>query len=242
MPAHLENLAVATGLEKVNFPSNPKERRHQRLFQLPHNCTNLTCQQSNVQNLPSLASTVRELRTYRCTSWIQKRQRNQRPNFQHLLDHQKSKRVPEKTSISALLTTPKPLIVWITTNWKILQEMGITDHLTCLLRNLCAGQEATVKTGQGTMDRFQIGKGVCQGCILSPCLFNFYAESVSQSSHGRPLGAHGMQHSRPPCPSPTPRARSNSCPSSRQCHATISSSVVPFSPCLQSSQHQGLFQ
>ena len=60
--------------------------------------------------------------------------------------------------------------------WKILKEMGIPDHLTCLLRNLYAGQEATVRTGHGTTDWFQIGKGVCQGCILSPCLFNLYAE------------------------------------------------------------------
>ena len=62
--------------------------------------------------------------------------------------------------------------------WKILQDMGIPDHLTCLLRNLYAGQEATVKTGHKTTDWFQIGKGVCQGCILSPCLFNFYAEYI----------------------------------------------------------------
>ena len=68
--------------------------------------------------------------------------------------------------------------VWITTNWKILREMEIPDHLTCLLRHLCAGQEATVRTGHGTMDWFQIGKGIVQGCILSPCLFNFYAECV----------------------------------------------------------------
>ena len=68
-----------------------------------------------------------------------------------------------KTFISALLTMPKPLTVWIKTNWKILKEMGIADHLTCLLRNLYAGQEATVRTGYGTTDRFQIGKGVCQG-------------------------------------------------------------------------------
>ena len=80
------------------------------------------------------------------------------------------------TSISALLTTPKPLTVWITINWKILKEMGIPDHLTCLLRNRYGGQEATVRTGHGTTDWFQIGKGVHQGCILSPCLFNFYAE------------------------------------------------------------------
>ena len=71
-----------------------------------------------------------------------------------------------KTSISALLTMPKPLTVW-----KILQEMGIPDHLTCLLRNLYAGQEATVRTGHGTTDWFQVGKGVRQGCLLSPCLF-----------------------------------------------------------------------
>ena len=81
-----------------------------------------------------------------------------------------------KASISALLTMPKPLTVWISTNWKILLEMGIPDYLTCLLNNLYAGQEATVRTGHGTTDWFQIGKGVRQGCVLSPCLFNFYAE------------------------------------------------------------------
>ena len=63
-------------------------------------------------------------------------------------------------------------------NWKILKEMGIPDHLTCLLRNLYAGQEATFRTGHGTTDWFQIGKGVHQGCILSPCLFNLYAEYI----------------------------------------------------------------
>ena len=83
-----------------------------------------------------------------------------------------------KTSTSALLTMPKPLTVWITTNWKILQETGIPDHLTCLLRNLYSGQEAIVRNGHGTTDWFQIGKGVCQGCIWSPCLFNFYAEYI----------------------------------------------------------------
>ena len=80
-----------------------------------------------------------------------------------------------KTSISALLTMPKPLTVWITINWKILKEMGIPDRLTCLLRNLYAGQEATVRTGHGTTDWFQIGEGVRQGCKLSPWLFNLYA-------------------------------------------------------------------
>ena len=65
--------------------------------------------------------------------------------------------------------------------WKILKEMGLPDHLTCLLRNLYAGQEATVRTGHGT-DWFQIGKGVRQGCILSPCLFNFYAEYIMRNT------------------------------------------------------------
>ena len=87
-----------------------------------------------------------------------------------------------KTSISALFTMPKPLTVWITINWKILEEMRIPDHLTCLLRNLYSGQETTVRTGHGTTDWFQIGKGVCQSCILSPCLFNLYAECIMQNA------------------------------------------------------------
>ena len=66
--------------------------------------------------------------------------------------------------------------------WKILKEMGIPDHQTCLLRNLYVGQEATVRTGHGTTDWFQIGKGVCQGCILSPCLFNLYAEYIMRNA------------------------------------------------------------
>ena len=82
----------------------------------------------------------------------------------------------QKNIISALLTMPKYLTVWITINCGKLCEMGIPDHLTCFLRNLYAGQEATARTGYGTIDWFQIGKGVHQGCILSPCLFNFCAE------------------------------------------------------------------
>ena len=133
---------------------------------------------------------------------------NQRSNCQHPLDHRKRKIIPEKISTSASLTMLKPLtvqfssvtqsyptlcdpmegstpvfpvhlIVWITSKlWEILQEMGIPDYLTCLLRNLYAVQEATVRTRYGTTDWFQIGKGVCQGCILSPCLFNLYAEYI----------------------------------------------------------------
>ena len=87
-----------------------------------------------------------------------------------------------KISITALLTVPKPLTVWITINWKILREMRIPDHLTCLLRNLYAGQEATVRTGHGKTDWFQIGIGVHQGYILSPCLFNLYAEYIMRNA------------------------------------------------------------
>ena len=76
--------------------------------------------------------------------------------------------------------------------WKILQEMGVPDHLTCLLRNLYAGQEATVRTGHGTTDWSQIGKGVLQGCILSPCLFNFYAEYIMRNA-GLEKGQTGIK-------------------------------------------------
>ena len=87
-----------------------------------------------------------------------------------------------KTSTFALLTMPRPLTMWITTNWKILKQMGIPDHLICLLRNLYAGQEVTVRTRHGTVDWFQIGKGVQQSYILSPCLFNLYAEYIMQNA------------------------------------------------------------
>ena len=89
------------------------------------------------------------------------------PSSTGSLKKQKSSR--KNKSTSALLNTPKPLTVWITKKlWKILQEMGIPDHPTCLLSNLYACQEATVRTGHGTTDWFQIGKGVCQVCILTP--------------------------------------------------------------------------
>ena len=89
-----------------------------------------------------------------------------------------------ETSTSILLTMPKPLTltVWITINCGKFLEMGIPDHLACLLRNLYAGQEATVRTGHGTTDWFQIRKGVHQGCTLSPCLFNLYAEYIMRNA------------------------------------------------------------
>ena len=94
----------------------------------------------------------------------------------------KKQECSRKTSTSALLTMSKPLTVRITTNWKILKEMGIPDRLTCLLINMYASQEATVRTCHGSKDWFQIGKGVRQGCILSPWLFNLYAEYIVRNT------------------------------------------------------------
>ena len=86
--------------------------------------------------------------------------------------------IPGSLQVFSCLT----LTVWITINWTILKEMGIPDYLICLLRNLYAGQEATVRTEHGTTDWFQMGKGVHQGCILAPCLFNFYAEYIMRNA------------------------------------------------------------
>ena len=97
------------------------------------------------------------------------------PTSSGLSEKQESSR---KTSISALLTMPKPLTVWITTNWKILKEMGIPDHLTCHLRNLYAGQEATVGTGHGTTDWFQIGKEYVKAVYCLPAYLT-YMQSTS---------------------------------------------------------------
>ena len=105
--------------------------------------------------------------------------------MEHKLESRLQEEIPrefQKNSTPASLTTLKHLTVWITTNWKNLKEIVIPDHLTCLLRNLYASQEATVRTGHGTTDWFQIGKGVRQGCMLSPCLFNLYAEYIMRNA------------------------------------------------------------
>ena len=139
MPANLENSAGATGLEKVSFHSNPKERQCRRMFKLLHTCTHLTHWQSNAQNSLSQASTVHELWTSRCSTCMQKRQRNQRSNFQHPLDHWKGK----KNIYFCFIDYAKALDCMDHNKlWKILKEMGIPDHLNCLLRNLYTDQEA----------------------------------------------------------------------------------------------------
>ena len=95
---------------------------------------------------------------------------------------QKKQENSRKTSTSASVTMQKTDCLDHNTLWKILRETGTPGHVTCLLRNLYAGQEATVRTRHGTTDWFQIGKGVCQGCILSPCLFNLYAEYIMRNA------------------------------------------------------------
>ena len=179
MPAALENSAVAKGLEKVCFHFNLKDGQCQKMFKLPYNCTHFTCQQGNPQYPTSQASRVCELRTSRCTNWIQKRQRNQRSNCQHPLDHWKSKRILENIYFCFIDYAKVFDCVDHNKLWKILKLMGIPDHLSCLQRHLYAGQEATIRTRHRTTNWFQIGKGVHQGCILSPCLFNLYAEYIT---------------------------------------------------------------
>ena len=148
--------AVATGLEKVSFHSNPKEGQCQRMLKLP---IALISHASKVM-LKILQNSSKymncELSDVQAGFRKGRETRDQLPTSTGSSKKQESSR---KTSISALLTMPKPLTVWIT-NWKFLKEMVIPDHLTCLLRNLYAGQEATVRIGHRTKDWFQIRKGL----------------------------------------------------------------------------------
>ena len=161
----------------------------------------------------------------------------------YMLDHKKSKRIPEKTYFCFIDYTK----AFDSVEHNKLENSSRDGNTrpSYLLRNLYAGQEATFRTGNGTTDCFQIGKGVRQGGILSPCLFNLYVEfssvQFSRSVVSNSLWPHGLQHTRPRCPSPTPGVSSNSCPLSRWCHPTISSSVVPFS-FVNLSQDQSLFK
>ena len=154
-------------------------------------------------------------------------QRNQRSNCQHPLDHRKSKGIPEKHFCFTDYTKAFDCVDHDKL-WKFLKEMGIPDYLTCLLRDLYAGQEATVRTGHRTMVWFKSGKGVCQGWILSLCF-----SSVKSVSRVR-LFATPWTATHQASLSITTGACSNSCPFSRSCHPAISSSVVPFSSFPQS--------
>ena len=172
MPANLENSEIATGgKDQFSFQykkGNAKECSKYHKIALISNASKVMLKilQARLQQymnweLPDIQATFRKGRGIR----------NQIANIHWIIE---KARELQKNIYSASSTTLKPFTVWITTKWKILEEMGIPDHHTCLLRNLYAGQEATVRNGYGTMDWFKIEKGVCQGCILSLCLFNFY--------------------------------------------------------------------
>ena len=168
MPANLENSAVATGLEKVSFHSSPN---YCTIALTSHTSkVMLKILQSRLQQyvsceLPDVQAGFRKGRGTRdqiaSTCWIIEKAREFQKNiYFYFVDYAKAFDCVDQHIL-----------------WEILKERRIPDHLTCLLRNLYAGQEATVRTGLGT-DWFQIGKGVCQGYILSPCLFNLYAEYI----------------------------------------------------------------
>ena len=183
MPANLENSAVATGLEKfaVFIPiakkGNSKECSNYHIIALISHASKVILkilqarlQQYLSHELPNVQAGFRKGRGTRDQianiRWIMEKAREFQKNIYFcLIDYAKAFDCVDHNKL-----------------WKILKEMGILDHLTCLLRNLYAGQEATVRTGHGTTDCFQIGKGVCQGCILSPCLFNFYAEYIFRNA------------------------------------------------------------
>ena len=169
MPANLENSAVAAALEKVSFHSNPKERQcsnYLTVALISHaSKVMLKILQARLQQyvnsaLPDVQAGFRKGRGTRDQianiHWIMEKAKESQKNIYFcFIDYAKAFDCVDHNKL-----------------WKFLKEMGIPDHLTCLLRNLYAGQEATVRIGHVTTDRFQIGKGVHQGCILSPYLFN----------------------------------------------------------------------
>ena len=181
MPENLENSAEATGLVKVSFQSNPEGNAKEcsnycTIALISHaskvmlNILQARLQQYMNRELPGVQVGSRKGRGTRDQigniRWIIKQAREFQKNICFcFIDYSKAFDCVDHNKL-----------------WKILKKMGIPDHLTCLLRNLYTGQEATVRTGHGPTDWFQIGKGVPQGCILSPCLFNLYAEYIMRNA------------------------------------------------------------
>ena len=182
MPANLENSAVVTGLEKVSFHSIPKKgnakefSNYHTIALISHaSKVILKILQARLQQyvnceLPDVQAGFRQDRGTRDQisniHWIIKKAREFQKNiYLCFIDYAKAFDCVDHQKL-----------------WKILKEIGILDHLTCLWRNLYAGQEATVRTGHGTTDWFQIGKGIHQVCLLSPCLFDLYAEYIMRNA------------------------------------------------------------
>ena len=182
MPTNLENSSVATGLEKVSFHSNPKERQCQRML----NCTTALISQASKVMLKILQARLQqyvnhELPDVQASFRKGRGTRDQIANIRWIIE---KAREFQKNIYFCFIDYAKAFdCVDHNKLWTILKEMGIPDHLICLLRNLYAGQEPTVRTGHGTTDWFQIGKGVRQGCILSPCYLS-YMQSTSRETLG----------------------------------------------------------
>ena len=178
MPANWENSAVATGLEKVSFHSNTKEKQ---CLECSNYCTVAFISYASKVMLKILQARLQqyvncELLDVQVGFRKGRGTRNQISSIKWIME---KAREFQKNIHFCFIDYAKAFdCVDHNKRWKILKEMGIPDHLTYLLRNLCAGQEATVRTGHETTDWFQIGKGVRQGYISSPCLFNLYAEYI----------------------------------------------------------------
>ena len=182
MPANTENAAVGTGLEKSVFIPIPKKGNAKE-------CLNY-CTIALISHASKVMLKILQARLQQCTNHelpdVQAgftKGRGTRDQIANICWITEKSRELQKNIYLCFTDYAKSLTVWITTNCgKILQEMGIPDHFTCLLRNLYAGQEPTVRTGHGTTDWFPIEKGVRQGCILSPCLFNLYTEYIMRNA------------------------------------------------------------
>ena len=178
MPANLENTAVATGLENISFQFNPKERQCQ---ECSNYCTVALISHASEVMLKILQARFQQYVNHELLD-VQvgfrkgRRTRDQTGNICWIID--KAREFQKNIYFCFIDYTKAFDYVNHNKLWKMLQEMGILDHLTCLLRNLYAGREATVRTGHGTTDWFQIRKRVLQGCILSPYLFNLHAEYI----------------------------------------------------------------
>ena len=182
MPANLENSAVATGLEKVSFHSNPKKGSAKEWSN--YNTITLISHASK-EILKILQARLQQYVNHKFPVFKLVLEKAEEPEVKLPTSAGSSKKAREfQKNIYFFLIDYTKAFDCMDHNklWNILKEMGMPDHLTCLLRNLYAGQEATVRTGHGTTDWFQIGKGVHQGCLLSPCLFNLYAEYIMRNA------------------------------------------------------------
>ena len=182
MPSNLENSAVATGLEKVRFHSIPNKGNAK---QCSDYCTIALISHASKVTLKILQARLQQY-VNRELSDVQagfRKGRGTRDQIANISWITEKARESQKNIYFCFIDYAKAFdCVGHNKLWKILKEMGIPDHLTCLLRNLYAGQEATVRTEHGTTDWFKIGKRVCQGCILSPCLFNLQAEYIMRNA------------------------------------------------------------